>query len=124
MDNNGVVVLSCGGLGVEVVNTLQNLEHVDAVTLVTVPCRARTRRGLDKLIGAYRHEGVVGLLAACLRRLRRPAATGDSRLGRSEGLASGIDHDHLNDFHARRCLGLLESLEPGSGVLHEPSSGQ
>jgi methionyl-tRNA formyltransferase len=117
MDTNVVVVLSCGGLGVEVANRLQDLEHVDAVTLVTAPYRTRTPRGLEKLIWAYRHEGPVGFLAACLRRLRKPAVTGDPRPGRTEDLASGIDHHHVSDFHAPECLGLLESLEPDLGVL-------
>src|SRR6267142_1718098 len=114
-----VVVLSCGDLGVEVVQRLLVTPGVEEITLVTTPYRMPARSGIKKLRHLHRMEGWPGLAKALVRKVRqRFAAVADTSLERATAtLPAAVRHHVFADFHAPECIALLRDLNVDLGVI-------
>ncbi len=114
----GVVVFSCGDLGVEVANRLSRLADVDAVTLVSAPYRHPRRSLARKIKHAYRMLGPVGLLRAIVGRVfgRRRTAPDDA-VDSPKELAEEVSHLRFDQFSSRECLAAVDDLGVQLGVV-------
>lgn len=112
-----VVVLSCGALGVEVANRLQELDEVGRVALVRATYRRKALSSYGKVRHVVRYQGWVGLARLLARKLvpaRGPAA------GEGDGTrrpADGIALERFDDFHHEECLAWLREFDADLGVL-------
>lgn len=111
-----VVVLSCGDLGDAVAEAVRRVPGVASVALVTAPYVRTPKTLIEKIRVVHRTQGVAGLFAVLLAKLRNVAAP-PPPAAPSQRLESGVDHHHFTDFHDPDCLATLRRLAPDLGVL-------
>ncbi|MDZ7697246.1 MAG: formyltransferase family protein [Deltaproteobacteria bacterium] len=114
-----VVVFSCGGLGVEVANSLNELDTVRSVSLITAPWPARRLSRFGLIRHVYRYGGLPGIFKGIINRLERLLRlTKDKRVFEKEmSLKAGISRYDFDDFHSPECLKLISQIKPDVGVV-------
>ena len=115
-----VVVLSCGGLGIEVANDLRTLPGLTQVTLVTTPYSRKPLGLRGKLKQIHRTQGWFGFLSVLFSKVKGllpRVSTQASQSVPGQGLHPTIARYSFPDFHQSECLDRLRALGADLGVV-------
>jgi methionyl-tRNA formyltransferase len=111
-----VVLMTNGGIGLEVAAHLAELDEVEALTVVTTNVTNQRRRKLEKARIIFRHEGPRGLARALGDRWHRRVSP--ERLAeRFRARCPGATLFHCPDLHAPESLARLRALGADLGVV-------
>jgi folate-dependent phosphoribosylglycinamide formyltransferase PurN len=117
--NFAVVVFSCGDLGIEVANRLNELRTVQSTTLITAPWPAKRLSMFGLVRHVYRYGGLPGILTGIINRIEGLLWRSKPKevLKKAIPLKAGIREYNFDDFHSPECLKLISQIKPDLGVV-------
>ena len=113
-----MVVITSAAKGVELAGKLALLREIRSLTVVTTRVMPGTRTLWQKLRGIHQSDGLTGVLASAVSRIRSLGTSDGAKLSdRVAQRCPGARHLHLDDLHAPESLAILKSLEADLGVV-------